>query len=324
MNQTPLLMVNDLVKHFQVKAAPFQKKAKVQAVDGVSFELVRGETLGIVGESGCGKSTTARVLMQLMPPDKGQIVIEGKQVGSPTGMSVREMRFLMQMVFQDSYASLNPRLTIEETIAFGPQVHGVAFEEANARARDLLGKVGLDPNLFIRRYPHELSGGQRQRVKLAQAIAHDPAVVLLDEPTDGLDPEQRDEMLRLIRTVATEFGISVILSSHLLDEVERVCDAAVIIGDGRTLASGSLDALRGSGADVVLELDTGHEATLIAERLVERSLPHQLDGRTIVVRGDDETAFDITRDICAAADVSIHKLSRRRLSLEDVFLERAS
>jgi ABC-2 type transport system ATP-binding protein len=169
-----------------------------------------------------------------------------------------------------------------------------------------------------------MSTGQRQRVKLAQAIAHDPAVVLLDEPTDGLDPEQRDEMLRLIRTVATSFGISVILSSHLLDEVERICDAAVIIGEGRTLAAGSLDALRGSGADVVIDLESLDDARTIVAALRQRSIPHSLDGRSVVVKGEDETAFDAARDICAESGVSIRRLSRRRLSLEDVYLERAS
>ena len=169
-----------------------------------------------------------------------------------------------------------------------------------------------------------MSTGQRQRVKLAQAIAHDPSLVLLDEPTDGLDPEQRDDMLHLIKTVSESFNISVILSSHLLDEVERICDAAVIIGEGRTLAAGTLDDLRGTGADVVVQVGTAEEAKTLAQTLMGRGVDHQIDGRTIVIRGDDESVFDTARDACAAAAVSVHRLSRRRLSLEDVYLERSS
>ncbi|MFK7966980.1 MAG: ABC transporter ATP-binding protein [Burkholderiaceae bacterium] len=241
MNETPLLMVNDLVKHFQVKAAPFQKKAKVQAVDGVSFELAKGETLGIVGESGCGKSTTARVLMQLMPPDKGQIIIEGKQVGSAAGMSVREMRFLMQMVFQDSYASLNPRLTIEETIAFGPQVHGVSIDEANARARDLLAKVGLDPNLFIRRYPHELSGGQRQRVNIARALALNPKIVILDEAVSALDKSVEAQVLNLLTDLKRDLGLTYIFISHDLHVVHYMSDRVLVMYLGQVVETGTVE-----------------------------------------------------------------------------------
>jgi peptide/nickel transport system ATP-binding protein len=166
---TPLLAVNGLVKHFPLKKDVFGKGGGVvRAVDGVSFNVQAGETLGIVGESGCGKSTTARLLMQLITPNAGDIVFEGAAVGS-RDLSLKDFRRQTQMVFQDSYASLNPRLTIEDSIAFGPQVHGLAHAPAVSRARDLLARVGLEPRRFAERYPHELSGGQRQRVNIARA-----------------------------------------------------------------------------------------------------------------------------------------------------------
>ena len=145
------------------------KAGVVRAVDDVSFSVDKGEVLGIVGESGCGKSTTARLVIGLIEPDAGSIVLDGEKLGA--SLSLRDLRRRVQMVFQDSYASLNPRLTVEDSIAFGPKVHGVAADEARARAHDLLRKVGLDPALFADRYPHELSGGQRQRVNIARALA---------------------------------------------------------------------------------------------------------------------------------------------------------
>src|SRR4051794_23365688 len=175
----PLLQVAGLTKHFPVRGGLFAARKTVRAVDNVSFAILKGETVGIVGESGCGKSTTARLLMHLMPSDAGEIIYDGQQVGH--ALSLRELRRGMQMVFQDSYASLNPRLTIEESIAFGPKVHGMRDTAARALARELLGKVGLRPDNFANRYPHEISGGQRQRVNIARALALSPRLVILDE-----------------------------------------------------------------------------------------------------------------------------------------------
>ena len=168
----PLLQVNGLTKHFPVRGDLFSARKTVRAVDDVSFSIAKGETVGIVGESGCGKSTTARLLMHLMKRDSGDIIYDGRMVGR--ALSLRELRRGMQMVFQDSYASLNPRLTIEQSIAFGPKVHGMADAPARALARELLGKVGLRPENFANRYPHEISGGQRQRVNIARALALSP------------------------------------------------------------------------------------------------------------------------------------------------------
>ncbi|MEZ5855167.1 MAG: ABC transporter ATP-binding protein [Hyphomicrobiaceae bacterium] len=238
----PILVVNDLVKHFSVKGGLLKKSAaKVLAVDGVSFEVDEGETLGIVGESGCGKSTTARVLMRLMEPDSGEIIVKGRPVGSVDGMSIRDMRYLVQMVFQDSYASLNPRMTIEETIAFGPRAQGVSLEESRQRARDLLGRVGLDPNLFIRRYPHELSGGQRQRVNIARALALQPELLILDEAVSALDKSVEAQVLNLLMDLKESLRLTYIFISHDLNVVHYVSDRVLVMYLGKVVEIGKVE-----------------------------------------------------------------------------------
>src|ERR1700744_3483580 len=192
----PLLEVNGLTKHFPVRGELFGARKTVRAVDDVSFSIAKGETVGIVGESGCGKSTTARLLMHLMKRDAGDIIYDGMQVGR--ALSLRDLRRGMQMVFQDSYASLNPRLTIEESIAFGPKVHGMADGAARALARELLGKVGLRPEVFANRYPHEVSGGQRQRVNIARALALSPRLGVLDEAVSALDKSVEAQVRNLL------------------------------------------------------------------------------------------------------------------------------
>ena len=239
-----ILEVNDLVKHFAVKGGLFGRNAaRVQAVDGVSFEVRPRETLGIVGESGCGKSTTARLLMHLMHPDSGDIVIDGKRVGEAGGLTVRDMRYLMQMVFQDSYASLNPRLTIEETIAFGPRVHGVPADAARQRARELLQQVGLDPNLFIRRYPHELSGGQRQRINIARALALNPKIVILDEAVSALDKSVEAQVLNLLLDLKQQLGLTYIFISHDLHVVHYVSDRVLVMYLGKVVEIGPVEEI---------------------------------------------------------------------------------
>ena len=239
----PLVSVNDLKKYFPVRGGLLNRTvANVQAVDDISFEVKRGETLGIVGESGCGKSTTARLLMRLITPDEGDVIIDGKRVG-PDGMSLREMRRQMQMVFQDSFASLNPRLTIEDTIAFGPMVHGVPQDEARRRARDLLAKVGLDPNLFIRRYPHELSGGQRQRINIARALALEPKIVILDEAVSALDKSVEAQVLNLLMDLKRDFELTYIFISHDLHVVHYVSDRVLVMYLGKVVEIGPVDQI---------------------------------------------------------------------------------
>src|SRR3982750_1479888 len=223
----PLLQVNGLTKHFPVRGDLFSARKTVRAVDDVSFSIAKGETVGIVGESGCGKSTTARLLMHLMKRDAGDIIYDGMQVGR--ALSLRELRRQMQMVFQDSFASLNPRLTIEESIAFGPQVHGLPRKEATERARDLLAKGGLNPAQFIRRYPHELSGGQRQRVNIARALALQPRLIILDEPVSALDKSVEAQVLNLLVDLKEKFGLTYLFISHDLNVVQYISDRVLVM-----------------------------------------------------------------------------------------------
>ena len=237
----PLLSVTNLTKHFPVGGGLFSKPKVVRAVDGVSFEIAKGETLGVVGESGCGKSTTARLLMHLMAPDAGELIYDGQEVGAT--LSLRELRRRMQMVFQDSYASLNPRLTIEDSVAFGPKVHGVADAEARTLARDLLAKVGLNPSTFAARYPHELSGGQRQRVNIARALALSPRLVILDEAVSALDKSVEAQVLNLLNDLKAEFGLTYLFISHDLNVVRFISDRVLVMYLGEVVEVGPVEEL---------------------------------------------------------------------------------
>ncbi|MFZ5732036.1 MAG: ABC transporter ATP-binding protein [Pseudomonadota bacterium] len=243
----PLLTVNNLTKHFPVRGGElFSKRKTVHAVDDVSFQVAKGETVGIVGESGCGKSTTARLLMHLMDHDSGDIIYDGRKVGAE--LSLRDLRRGMQMVFQDSYASLNPRLTIEDSIAFGPKVHGMAAPEALALARDLLGKVGLRPETFANRYPHEISGGQRQRVNIARALALSPKLVILDEAVSALDKSVEAQVLNLLVDLKREFGLTYIFISHDLNVVRYISDRVLVMYLGQVVELGPIDSVWGNPA----------------------------------------------------------------------------
>jgi peptide/nickel transport system ATP-binding protein len=243
----PLLVVRDLKKHFPIRGGLFGGAvATVRAVDGVSFQVRKGETLGIVGESGCGKSTTARLLMRLLNPDAGALVFDGEAVGIDAqagGITLKEYRRQVQMVFQDSYASLNPRLPIEDTIAFAPKVHGVPGREAQERARDLLAAVGLAPAQYARRYPHELSGGQRQRVNIARALALQPRLVVLDEPVSALDKSVEAQVLNLLMDLKEKFGLTYVFISHDLNVVQYISDRVLVMYLGIVAEQGPVDAI---------------------------------------------------------------------------------
>ena len=286
-----------------------------QVLDDVNFDVIEGVT-GLLGANGSGKTTLLGMILGLHPIDDGTLSVYGRDPWS-AGSDVRTLTG-----YAPEHHTLPPDLRADEFVRHVAELHGLPRDEATTRASDALWLVGLGEERF--RPMGTMSTGQRQRVKLAQAIAHDPQLILLDEPTDGLDPIQRDAMLDLIRHIATDFGINVLLSSHLLDEVERICDSAVIIGEGRTLAAGSLDELRGSGeSGVQFEVDgTEEQVAAIGAELRTRGMQVRVEGRRVTVEDDDDSVFDAARDACVAGQVGIVRLSRRRLSLEDVFLER--
>ena len=242
MGTQPLLQIKGLTKHFPLKKSLFGKGDVVRAVDHIDFDVMPGETLGVVGESGCGKSTTARLLMQLINPTAGEVIFDGMLVGG-RDLPLKEFRRQVQMVFQDSYASLNPRLTIEDSIAFGPQVHGVSKQDALARAHDLLERVGLGPARFAARYTHELSGGQRQRVNIARALALQPRVVILDEAVSALDKSVEAQVLNLLLDLKDTFNLTYVFISHDLNVVRFISDRVLVMYLGQVVEVGPADAL---------------------------------------------------------------------------------
>jgi peptide/nickel transport system ATP-binding protein len=236
---TPLLSVRNLTKHFPIRGGIFTRTlGVVQAVDNVSFDVLPGETLGIVGESGCGKSTTARLLMRLTEPDVGDVVFAGETIGGRGGSSLRELRRHMQMVFQDSYASLNPRLPVGMSVAYGPFAHGLRRGQALERAATLLEAVGLAPGLYADRYPHELSGGQRQRVNIARALAIEPRVVILDEAVSALDKSVAAQVLNLLVDLKERFRLTYLFISHDLSVVRYLSDRVMVMYLGKAVEVG--------------------------------------------------------------------------------------
>ncbi len=243
----PLLVATGLRKHFPVPGGLLGRSGKVvRAVDDLSLSVAKGETLGVVGESGCGKSTVARLLIRLIKPDRGAMVLDGDPVDEPHGITVNELRRQVQMVFQDSYASLNPRLTIAETLAFAPRAHGLPASEARARVRDLLDKVGLDPANYAERYPHELSGGQRQRVNIARALALRPRLIILDEAVSALDKSVEAQVLNMLVDLKTELSLTYVFISHDLNVVQYLSDRVLVMYLGKVVELGSVEAIYGN------------------------------------------------------------------------------
>jgi oligopeptide transport system ATP-binding protein len=243
--EEPILVVDHLVKHFPIKAGILidRQIGAVQAVDDVSFAVDRGETLGLVGESGCGKSTLARSILQLIPPTSGSVRFEGREIAGLGRRRARELRRDMQMVFQDPYASLNPRKRIAQIIGDPMLLHGIVKrDEVKGVVQDLLETVGLNPEHY-NRFPHEFSGGQRQRIGIARALGLRPKLIIADEPVSALDVSIQAQIINLLEDLQDEFRLTYIFVAHDLSVVRHVADRIAVMYLGKIVEIGPAEAV---------------------------------------------------------------------------------
>ncbi len=230
-----LLEVNNLKKYFPVKAGIFKRTvAHVKAVDDISFAVKEGETLGLVGESGCGKSTTGRTILRLLEATAGEVIFEGKNVMDLDKKSMREIRRDMQIIFQDPYASLNPRMTVADIVGEPLDIHKLAKnkKERNEKVKEILENVGLGAE-YMNRYPHEFSGGQRQRIGVARALAVDPKLIIADEPVSALDVSVQAQVVNLLQDLQKEYGLTYLFIAHDLSVVKHISDRVAVMYLGK-------------------------------------------------------------------------------------------
>jgi oligopeptide/dipeptide ABC transporter ATP-binding protein len=241
-----LIEVRDLVKEFPIKGSYLVRRqlGAVHAVDGVSFDVRRGETFGIVGESGCGKSTTARLLLRLLEPTSGSVRFDGREIANLKSREIKPLRREMQMVFQDPYSSLNPRKTVGTIIAEPFAIHGINHGDGGSKrtVQELMDRVGLNPEHY-NRYPHEFSGGQRQRIGVARAIALKPKLIVADEPVSALDVSIQAQILNLLRDLQREMGITMVFIAHDLSVVRHMCDRVAVMYLGKIVELATADQL---------------------------------------------------------------------------------
>jgi oligopeptide transport system ATP-binding protein len=243
-NNEVLLHVDDLMMHFPIYRGVFQRQVgAVRAVDGVSFDVKQGETLGLVGESGCGKSTTGRTILQLYKPTAGTVIFDGTDLVKLKGEQLRQMRRKMQMIFQDPYASLNPRMTVAQLVGEPLMVHNVATgAEIQERVEHLLELVNLNP-AFASRYPHEFSGGQRQRIGVARALALQPSFIICDEPISALDVSIQAQVVNLLEELQEQFNLTYLFIAHDLSMVKHISDRVAVMYLGVIVELASRDEL---------------------------------------------------------------------------------
>jgi oligopeptide/dipeptide ABC transporter ATP-binding protein len=241
-----LIEVRDLVKEFPIKGSYLVRRqlGAVHAVDGVTFDVLRGETFGIVGESGCGKSTTARLLMRLLEPTSGSVRFDGREIAGLSTKEIKPLRREMQMIFQDPYSSLNPRRTVGTIISEPFLIHGIHAGKAERKraVQDLMDRVGLNPEHY-NRYPHEFSGGQRQRIGVARALALRPKVIVADEPVSALDVSIQAQILNLLRDLQRDMGLTLIFIAHDLSVVRHMCDRVAVMYLGKIVELADSDQL---------------------------------------------------------------------------------
>ena len=245
MSEAPLLEVTDLVKHFPIKSGVFidREVARVRAVDGVSFTLHEGETLGLVGESGCGKSTVCRAILQLVTPTSGSVRFAGQEMVGRSPRELRPLRREIQMIFQDPFASLNPRKRVGQIIGDPLELHGVARgAELKRRVQELLERVGLQAEHY-NRYPHEFSGGQRQRIGIARAIGLRPKLIIADEPVSALDVSVQAQIINLLDELQREFSMAYLFVAHDLGVVRHVSDRVAVMYLGKIVEQADADSL---------------------------------------------------------------------------------
>ena len=299
----PLIALRDLTRQYP---------GGVMALDGLSLALEPG-IIGLVGANGAGKSTLIKILLGLLPPTSGDAFVMDLDVRTD-GPTIRQM-----VGYMPEYDCLPPDASATDFVSHMARMSGLPNAAARERTAEVLRLVGLYEERY--RAMGGYSAGMKQRVKLAQALVHDPRLLLLDEPTNGLDPAGRDEMLALVQRTGKEFGIAIVVASHLLGEIERVCDFLVAIDAGRLLRAAPLDTFTERTGVLAVEVEEG-EAALAAE-LVRRGLHAVTDGRTVLVAVADDHPYDVVRDAIAELGLPLVRLEQRRQSLEDLFRDDA-